>query len=485
MKQSSGPLVISADPGCGKSVLAKYLVDDILPGNSTTCYFFFKDQDQNTIRQALCALLHQLFRAKPFLIKYAMKPFRQNGEDLRYSTRSLWQILRKAIRDPRAGPVIIVLDALDECAEVEFENLVRNVRSHCSYGDNLSDRGSVKFLLTSRPYDRVIGEFYTLLESFPKIRVPGEEASKIIGREINLVIMHRLTQLSRQKGLTTTMESELKKALRKTKNRTYLWVSLVFDYLKKCNFRRTPNGIKSALAVLPSGVDEAYERILEKCQEPWTARKILSVMLAAKRPLTVQEANIIMNLDEQITTFHGMDLEEENDFKKRLRQLCGLFVSVHHGRIYFLHQTAREFLVDKSGLLAGTSPPGGWHHSIHMKYAHTVLAKECLFYLQLLNTAAIDIYSFIDLELDFPDMTTGQFGDDVRYRDFALVDYAARHWLEHFKEAGCTADGDIRSHIRSVFEDNSKCFFIWFGIYEGFNRSRHSGLTGLRAASYF
>jgi SpoVK/Ycf46/Vps4 family AAA+-type ATPase len=66
LKQESGLLLVSADPGCGKSVLAKHLVDrflpgKLLPGSPTICYFFFKDQDQNTVCQALCALLHQLF----------------------------------------------------------------------------------------------------------------------------------------------------------------------------------------------------------------------------------------------------------------------------------------------------------------------------------------------------------------------------------------------------------------------------------------
>ena len=43
LKQDAGPLLVSADPGCGKSVLAKYLIDYGLPRAATICYFFFKD----------------------------------------------------------------------------------------------------------------------------------------------------------------------------------------------------------------------------------------------------------------------------------------------------------------------------------------------------------------------------------------------------------------------------------------------------------
>ena len=71
--KSSSMLWVSADPGCGKSVLAKYLVDSKLPTTEsrTTCYFFFKDdfEDQRSAKSALGCILHQLFMRKeiPFL----------------------------------------------------------------------------------------------------------------------------------------------------------------------------------------------------------------------------------------------------------------------------------------------------------------------------------------------------------------------------------------------------------------------------------
>ncbi|KAK3392799.1 hypothetical protein B0H63DRAFT_365067, partial [Podospora didyma] len=72
LEQKSGPLLVSADPGCRKSVLSKYLIDNALPGSDVTvCYFFFKDQDQNTVRQPLWALIHQLLSRRPALIGHA------------------------------------------------------------------------------------------------------------------------------------------------------------------------------------------------------------------------------------------------------------------------------------------------------------------------------------------------------------------------------------------------------------------------------
>jgi hypothetical protein len=56
-------LWVTADPGCGKSVLSIYLVDvytEITGGNATICYFFFKTGEENeSSNNALCALLYQ------------------------------------------------------------------------------------------------------------------------------------------------------------------------------------------------------------------------------------------------------------------------------------------------------------------------------------------------------------------------------------------------------------------------------------------
>src|SRR5882724_2259326 len=56
---NSSLLWVSADPGCGKSVLSRFLADRELQAtrNRTICYFFFKDdnEDQKTATTALCA----------------------------------------------------------------------------------------------------------------------------------------------------------------------------------------------------------------------------------------------------------------------------------------------------------------------------------------------------------------------------------------------------------------------------------------------
>jgi nucleoside-triphosphatase THEP1 len=145
--KESGPLLVSADPGCGKSVLAKYLIDHVLPESSTVCYFFFKDQVQNTVREALCALLHQLFSQKRSLLVHAMKQHDKDGAGLVNSTSSLWNVFGDAVQDANAGSVTIVLDALDECAESETTDLMRHMESQVRNSE--SSNAKLKLFMTT------------------------------------------------------------------------------------------------------------------------------------------------------------------------------------------------------------------------------------------------------------------------------------------------------------------------------------------------
>ncbi|KAJ5949221.1 hypothetical protein N7454_000805 [Penicillium verhagenii] len=464
-EQDSGVLLVSADPGCGKSVLAKYLIDDILPhsNSATICYFFFKDHDQNTIRQALCALLHQLFSKKANLVKHAMEEFQKNGQGLINSTNSLWTILRNSLEDSEAGSVVIVLDALDECTESDFEDLIRNVEGQFRRGQSKT----LKYLLTSRPYEQITDKFRGLLCDFPYIRIPGEDESKKIAQEVSHVIQYRVDELAREKGLPDRVICHLIDRLLRVTHRTYLWAYLVFDYLKSNQFKKTPSGIDRMIETLPSNVNEAYEQILNRSRDQIMVRRALRIILAASRPLTISEMNIALNVNGSSKYFHDLDLENEEDFKSRLRTGCGLFVSIHCDRIYFLHQTAREFLVAKT-INSGLPSTLSWQGSIDIKGAHEVLAEVCVVYLNFFDRVT----------------TSTQGKKDSIPRQF--MDYASNNWGSHFYNACIGSGADLVPLALNICNPGSRSWLVWF---KKFSRTTwHSileGFTAIMVSSYF
>lgn len=492
LKRASGPLLVSADPGCGKSVLARYLIDHVLPGEgeATICYFFFKDQDQNTIQQALCAVLHQLFREKPALIKHAIERSREDGQGLIHSTKSLWKVLLDALKDPKAGQVIIVLDALDECTEQGFVDLIQNIEDQFPTG--YSDYGQLKYLLTCRPYSQIVGKFHGLLKAFPNIHIPGEDASEAISHEVDCVVAHRVDRLSEVKGLKPAVRQSLEIALQQATHRTYLWVYLVFDYLENENFKKTSKGVEEAVATLPRGVNEAYDRILTKSKEDPIVRKVLSIVLAATRPLTLAEMNVAVNSDDKVRSLEDIDLEEEEDFKRRLRSWCGLFISVYHERIYFLHQTAKEFLMADS---SSSAVPSGlrWHHCITSQQAHATLAKTCVVYLASFDSDTGETY-LDPKEIDVRDFgKLGAVGHAIHkpLPLHALLNYAATFWGTHFHQAETVDEDGIAPFALKISDPGSRSYSAWFEtcwwspVMQGPGVDPPRNFTALMVASFF
>ena len=83
---SNDLLWILADLGCGKSVLAKSLVDGVFVAsdlNISIVYFFFKDNDeQNNLATMLCAVLYQLFSLQLQLLQHALPSWQTNKEKI-------------------------------------------------------------------------------------------------------------------------------------------------------------------------------------------------------------------------------------------------------------------------------------------------------------------------------------------------------------------------------------------------------------------
>lgn len=168
------------------------------------------------------------------------------------------------------------------------------------------------------------------------------------------MIRFRVTKLAQKIKLRENLRGFLQQRLLAVPNRTYPWIYLVFESLEdaRIRFKKTQKGIDEPLKNLPETVYGAYEQILDRSTDQELTRRILYIILAAQRPLTLKEMNIAANIEfsPRPSSYDMLDLEDEADFLKTMRECCGLFVSVYQDRVQFLHQTAREFLLGSSSL---------------------------------------------------------------------------------------------------------------------------------------
>ncbi|KAF7513467.1 hypothetical protein GJ744_008761 [Endocarpon pusillum] len=456
-------LWITADPGCGKSVLCRSLIDQEFKSleSYSVCYFFFKDNsEQNDLGMALCALLHQLFSYQPDLLHHAFSSADQNGEKLQKEIDELWRILLTSATDPAAGDVICILDALDECTD-EGRMLLINLLTHfyCVSTKKSSPNSRLKFLVTSRPYDHIERPFNKITIDCPTIRLAGEEENELISAEIDIVTRVWVSQLSIELGLPLDLQEKLLTRLMHIENRTYLWLYLVFEEIRN-SLRRTMKSYYKLIRELPESVDKAYEDILNKSKNKQETRILLSIIVAATRPLTLEEMDIALNLalaTEDVSWYKDLSADLDGDnLKRRIRNLCGLFVYVAGSRVLLFHQTAKEFLV-KTDLTSGKLSDQ-WKQSLSEQDYETTMTKICVRYLLLKDFEEEHLSS--ESELASPD-DVSEFEEPL----YDFMDYSAKYWPEHFQRA----DWDQRkvefALILTLYDTNQPRHNSWSPVY--------------------
>jgi len=461
-------LFVSAGPGCGKSVLARLIIDELTENQNTfnVCYFFFKDGVRNSINEAFQALIHQLISRLTPLANHAMQAYRSNGQRVVTLTKTMTDILISILKDAQSGDVVIILDALDECSPDQLPILLQQL---VSILNNLGSRKSlVRLLMTGRPYGLVEESVRRLQRHTESAELSSDNNFEALSKEIGLVIELNVEEFSEMHGTDTAATARLRNCLLSKDHRTYLWLYLVMDYLKvavRKDVKLTERGIGAALEKLPGTVEEAYEKLLARSSNPKMARRLLQILLAAQRALTVGELNEAVYTEADSSSLLDLDLESEQIFCSRIREWCGLFVSVYGGKAYFIHQTAREFLLARTKSAAVDE--SRFQRSITMQEAHKTLFLCCASYLNFdeMRAHGRDMKQLFLVE-------TTKFNGGKTYNRlkrraappgaFKFLDYASLFWDLHLRQAG---DNELArsEQVIKLCDVNEVGPWVWLG----------------------
>lgn len=463
-------LWISAGAGCGKSVLCRAILEEDLPKyvpEALVIYFFFKSttHDQRSVHACLRALLHQLISQNGSLVQHALPMFQHWGKNFAHASfRELWAIFMAMVEDPGAGNIICLLDALDECDKVERPKLISSIQRFCS-ADQQSRSHNLRFLVTSRPYLDLKAAFEDITDHSAGIKLDGALESDNIKREIDLVIENQVNKLAREIRFPVEVRDYLQNTLLTTENRTYLWLRLVLDLLPK-RWPMTVKQMRKIIHELPRGINEAYESLLSQCDDSQYARDVLKIVLAAYRPLTVDEIDVALNLSKDTKEYSDLDLEGSSNLQRTLPGRCGLMISIIDSKVYFIHQTVREFLLQKevqpfdqhktSIRNDEMNQEWIWRESFSVEEAHQFMARLCM---QLLLFSRFN--SKFDISIGLLDRHMRKSAEARIKSRFAFHSYAYLNWADHYK------DGKIVLDIgRSLVQANSM-----FGTGRGFLRN--------------
>ncbi|KAJ5938081.1 hypothetical protein N7454_004423 [Penicillium verhagenii] len=419
----NGLLWISADPGCGKSVLARSIVDN-------------------------CSRISDPAVA-PHLLDHALPAWEKNGSDLQKEVEELWKIFLKATSANTSSKTICVFDALDECHENDQGRLISKLEQfHQQSLSNASTQNSwLKFLVTSRPYDHIQTQFEEATQSFPHIHLRGEEENEQIREEIDFVVKIRVKELAHSALLSPEIAQQLECKLLEMEHRTYLWLYLAMDDIRTA-FQNSLRPAEESIQMIPDSVNAAYQKILSRVPSEHvdTVKKMLQIIVAARRPLSIEEMGMALGIalypQSKSQAEAGLDT---TNLGAKLRRLCGLFIFINADRnIYLIHQTAREFLI--RGDAANQTM---CQYSCTSNEAEEHMAHICLRY----------------LSMDFPKSKHFFENNDSLEKDCPFVTYSTTYWADHVRCTTTTTDREVLDLLHQVYNTTSQSFAIWFPIF--------------------
>ena len=157
----------------------------------------------------------------------------------------------------------------------------------------------------------------------------------------------------------------------------FRWVYCKLDVLRQCH----RNDLRRILKELPLSLDETYQRILKEINDvnPKQAHRLLQCLVAAQRPLRVEELADVLALDVGeggVPTFNSKSRWE--DHQAVVLSTCSSLVSVVNQDgsqvVQFCHTSVKEFLM--SDRLLFTEEISQFH--ITHESSHAILAQACL-----------------------------------------------------------------------------------------------------------
>ena len=401
-------LWIKGDPGKGKTMLLCGIIDEFekIAGTSHLLVYFFCQATNNELNKAtnvLRGLIYFLIREQPSLVSHIRKEYDSAGEKM-FEGNNVWftlsKILADILQDPSLPDTTLVIDALDECVEglILLLDLILQ----------LPVSPKVKWIVSSRNWPTIEGRLDTAPQ---KVRLCLELNESSISDAVRIYIRHKVEQLAELKKLKENLRNDVQEYLYSNAHDTFLWVALVCQALED---PEVPSWhTRNTLKAFPPGLDNLYEQMMKRITNSTDVhyyQSILAATLVVNRPLTLQELTCLV---ESLETNFADDFEQIEDLIKR----CGSFLTLQGKTVFFVHQSAKDYLLQKAADKIFPSGASAEHSSICSR-SLKVMSREL----------RRNIYNLRDW---------GVPTDQIKTPDpdpLAAVRYSCIHWGDHLLE---------------------------------------------------
>ena len=332
--QQSRLLWIKGDPGKGKTLLLCGIINELKKSMAKTnhlSYFFCQATDLriNNATAVLRGLVYLLVDQQPSLIRHIRKKYDRAGKTL-FQDANAWvalsEIFTNILQDPSLNSTHLIIDALDECV-ADLPKLLDFIVQKSS----ISPR--VKWIVSSRNWPDIEER---LERAGHKVRLCLELNAESISTAVSVYIQHKVLQLAERKKYDDKTRVAVLQHLALNANDTFLWVALVCQNLE--NIPRWNTLAK--LNTFPPGLDSLYQRMMEQICNSENAdlcKRILASTAIVYRPITLKELTSLVEMLE--------DMSDDLESLGEIISLCGSFLTIREGTIYFVHQSAKDYLL--------------------------------------------------------------------------------------------------------------------------------------------
>lgn len=169
--------------------------------------------------------------------------------------------------------------------------------------------------------------------------------------------------------------------------------------------------------------------MLRRSSNPVQARLLLQILVAAARPLTLDEMNIALSITPSHQTLASIMSEIKHPAENYIFSLCGHFIRIIRSKVHLVHQTAKEFLIGYSAAHSHSNPlTHVWQNSISFEESNKVLFTICMSRLAMFETDFVSSNSFVPSD-GHSEIRGSLFNRTCA--EYPLFGYAAEYWPAH------------------------------------------------------
>jgi hypothetical protein len=419
IQSSNTFLLVTGQPGAGKTTLAGSIVDRLQrPVNRQQfdTLFCSLSPDIPTTATSLAvvkSLLSQLLtlRVGNMGMYYALfQAYHQcrTSDDLRTYEEYLWQAFADTLQHPVEGDneVIMVVDGLDEIAESQSASL------------QTSGAISPSTLLEKLVRITSQGSRVRLITLSSSIKMPTQTKgshhqilSDDTRGDIHAVAMKALVHNHHFKGQPSYEQETLLDRIIETANGSFLWAILACEVLNTQKSLDTLTKTLESLENMRPSVQDLVFQVFTSLNTTENAKTLLSWILAAERPLTIDEIHTLFTIDVQRGTFSDTGI----DVNKILKTLKPL-LTMHERIVRFKHPLIHSALHDFAN---------------HNKIPIPLKESETDLLLRVLMYAKLTLRDKGEPTMEVSDPSIA----DRLFHQHHFLEYTVRYWVLHLQQS--------------------------------------------------